>query len=77
MKIRGAVLVCGLLACGRPLELPEELPESDSALLSGPTWPQWGQNGQHAGSLNLVGQPLKTIYLNYTYDPLVPTETAA
>jgi hypothetical protein len=48
--------------------------EESLALLAGPSWPQWGQNAQHAGFLPVVGQAFKTTYLNYTYDPLVPSE---
>ena len=48
---------------------------AEQALLSGPAWPQWGQNERHAGSLGVVGQPFLKTYLNYVYDPLVPDET--
>jgi hypothetical protein len=52
-------------------------PGSESAsLLGGPAWPEWGQGASHRGALPVAGQALRSIYLNYTYDPLVPDETA-
>jgi hypothetical protein len=62
----------GLLAvaCNGGVSVDQE------ADLTGPPWPQWGQNSQHGGSLAVTGQAFKTTYLNYTYDPLVPSETA-
>src|SRR5256885_16229626 len=39
-------------------------------------WPQWMQNPQHTGFLNVVGQNLNTILANIVYDPLVPDEQA-
>jgi len=42
-----------------------------------PSWPQWGQNAQHTGTLNVAGQNLNRILANIVYDPLVPDETAA
>lgn len=39
-------------------------------------WPQWAQNPQHTGFLNVVGQPLNKILANIVYDPLVPDEQA-
>jgi hypothetical protein len=41
-----------------------------------PAWPQWGQSAQHAGTLAVAGQALKTIYLDYVFDPFVATEVA-
>jgi hypothetical protein len=68
-----AVAACG----GRIADTDSTIPGVvDESLLAGPAWPEWGQNAQHAGSLGVVGQPFKTTYLNYTYDPLVPTEVA-
>jgi outer membrane protein assembly factor BamB len=40
------------------------------------TWPQWAQNPQHTGFLNVAGQPLNRILANIVYDPLVPDEQA-
>jgi hypothetical protein len=71
-----------LVACGgRIADTQGDLPgtpvdRDTAALLNGPAWPQWGQNQQHTGYLGVVGQAFKTTYLNYTYDPLVPTEVA-
>jgi hypothetical protein len=39
-----------------------------------PSWPQWGQNPQHTGFLNVKGQDLNRIVANIVYDPLVPKE---
>src|SRR6476620_11421469 len=39
-------------------------------------WPQWMQNPQHTGFLNVVGQNLNQILANIVYDPLVPDEQA-
>ena len=39
-------------------------------------WPQWMQNPQHTGFLNVVGQNLNKILANIVYDPLVPDEQA-
>jgi len=40
------------------------------------TWPQWGQNAEHTGFLNVAGQDLNRILTNIVYDPLVPAEQA-
>lgn len=42
----------------------------------GPSWPQWAQNPQHTGFLNVTGQKLNRILANIVYDPLVPDEQA-
>src|SRR6266849_9986375 len=42
----------------------------------GPSWPQWAQNPQHTGFLNVVGQNLNQNLANIVYDPLVPDEQA-
>src|SRR6266571_4767978 len=41
-----------------------------------PAWPQWAQNPQHTGFLNVNGQNLNKILANIVYDPLVPDEQA-
>jgi hypothetical protein len=41
-----------------------------------PAWPQWAQNPQHTGFLNIAGQALNKILANIVYDPLVPDEQA-
>ena len=44
---------------------------------SGPSgWPQWGQNPQHQGFVDIAGQPIKNQLANVTYDPFVPQEQA-
>lgn len=40
-------------------------------------WPQWAQNPQHTGFLNVAGQPLNRNLVDVVYDPLVPDERAA
>jgi len=47
------------------------------ALGQSPAWPQWAQNAQHSGFLNVAGQSLNRNLVNIVYDPLVPDETAA
>lgn len=44
------------------------------AVLTGPAWPQWAQNPQHTGFLDVKGQNLDQILANIVYDPLVPDE---
>jgi hypothetical protein len=41
-----------------------------------PEWPQWGQNAQHTGFLNVAGQDLNRLAADIVYDPLVPDEMA-
>jgi hypothetical protein len=43
----------------------------------GMNWPQWGQNPQHTGTINVVGQDLGEKLADIIYDPLVPEEQAA
>jgi hypothetical protein len=53
-------------------------PTPSVTLAQGPlAWPQWGQNAEHTGTLNVVGQNLNHILANIPYDPLVPDEMAA
>ncbi len=40
------------------------------------SWPQWAQNQQHTGFLNVAGQNPNRILANIVYDPLVPQEQA-
>ncbi len=40
-------------------------------------WPQWAQNPQHTGFLNVAGQGLNRNLADIVYDPLVPDERAA
>lgn len=42
----------------------------------GQEWPQWAQNPQHTGFLNVTGQNLNQILANVVYDPNVPDEQA-
>jgi hypothetical protein len=39
-------------------------------------WPQWAQNPQHTGFLNVAGQKPNRILADFIYDPLVPMEQA-
>src|SRR2546428_2921401 len=57
-------------------EKPSSNPATNLAV-SGPAWPQWAQNPQHTGFLNVVGQDLNQNLANIVYDPLVPDEMAA
>src|SRR5262245_44301596 len=43
---------------------------------AGQSWPQWAQNPQHTGFLNVTGQRLDRIVADVVYDPLVPDEQA-
>jgi hypothetical protein len=38
------------------------------------SWPQWGQNPQHTGFVNVRGQSLNRIVADIVYDPLVRKE---
>ncbi len=40
-------------------------------------WPQWGQNPQHQGFVDVVGQNLNRALADIVYDPNVPAEQAA
>lgn len=40
------------------------------------SWPQWGQNPQHTGSIAVAGQSLNAKLADITYDPFVPQEQA-
>jgi hypothetical protein len=66
LRIRQAV-VLSLTLCSLSLGLA-------GAFADG--WPQWMQNPQHTGFLNVVGQNLNRILANIVYDPLVPDEQA-
>ena len=39
-------------------------------------WPQWGQNPQHTGTVNVTGQRAKKILDDLVYDPFVEAEKA-
>jgi hypothetical protein len=39
-------------------------------------WPQWGQNAQHQGFVNVEGQAIRSQLADIVYDPLVPQEQA-
>jgi hypothetical protein len=41
-----------------------------------PTWSQWGQNAQHAGMVNVAGQPLNEKIADIVYDPFTAQEQA-
>jgi hypothetical protein len=40
------------------------------------SWPQWGQNPQHSGAIDVVGQSPDRTLARLTYDPFVPQEQA-
>jgi hypothetical protein len=39
-------------------------------------WPQWGQDPQHTGTVNVAGQNLNRVLADIVYDPFVPQEKA-
>jgi hypothetical protein len=47
---------------------------SMGAAPGGPSWPQWAQNPQHTGFINVNGDSLNRILADIVYDPLVPSE---
>ena len=55
------------------------LASSLSAMAAGPAtnWPQWGQNAQHHGFVNSIGQALNGELADVTYDPFAPAEIAS
>ncbi len=67
------VLICTLLMA---LWAVRRTPTIALAQSSNPSWPQWAQNPQHTGFLNIPGQNLNKILANILYDPNVPQETA-
>lgn len=77
MKSKFAVcLSCLLLAfC---MQSNSAMAQTLTPLTSQPaTWPQWGQNPQHAGMVNVAGDTLDNQAASSTYDPFVPQEQAA
>jgi len=42
----------------------------------GQGWPQWGQDAQHAGAVDVAGQPARRILDDVVYDPFVAAEKA-
>ncbi len=66
------------LVCTLVLVLRIMLPGSATvSAQNGVNWPQWGQNPQHTGTINVVGQELGQKLADIIYDPLVPDEQAA
>src|SRR5882724_135875 len=39
-------------------------------------WPQWGQNPQHTGTVNVSGQHARKLLDDIVYDPFVAAEKA-
>ena len=39
-------------------------------------WPQWAQNSQHTGNLQVAGQPIDQQFADLVFDPFVAQETA-
>src|SRR5260370_42051069 len=48
-----------------------------TSALAQTNWPQWGQNPQHQGFLNVAGQSLNRTLADVVYDPFVSQEQAA
>src|SRR5712692_1059847 len=66
--LSGATLVVAVIAASTWILLAQGLPFG---------WPQWGQNAQHQGFVNVVGQSIDSQLADIVYDPLVPQEQAA
>ena len=49
---------------------------SSSAALLAQGWPQWGQNPQHSGAIDVVGESPDNILARVTYDPFASQEQA-
>jgi hypothetical protein len=60
--------------------LPHLAPSTEAASVqtqnASTSWPQWAQNSQHTGFLDVEGQHLDHILADIVYDPLVPDEQA-
>ena len=67
------LLVCTLAIAGRIAWSGSPVASAQDAA----NWPQWGQNPQHTGTINVVGQDLGQKLADIVYDPLVPDEQAA
>src|SRR5947209_6410456 len=61
-KKRGLLITAGLL--------------SAALVLFADGWPQWGQNPQHSGSINTIGQSPNRKLASMVYDPFVAQEQA-
>src|SRR5262249_49652298 len=42
-----------------------------------PSWPQWGHDSAHSGTINVVGQSPNQILADIVYDPFVEQEKAS
>jgi outer membrane protein assembly factor BamB len=68
----------GALSIGVGFGIAVVLTFGPAAAASPPTdWPQWAQNPQHQGFVNVVGQNLTRALTSIQYDPNVPAEQAA
>lgn len=47
---------------------------STTALGQNQNWPQWGQNSQHQGFVDTVGQPAVSVLADIVYDPFTAAE---
>src|ERR1700687_5046038 len=65
----------GILS-GASLALAICLLPKDSFAQDDSSWPQWGQNPQHQGFVNVAGQSLAGQLADLIYDPFVPAEQA-
>ncbi|HSB09759.1 MAG TPA: hypothetical protein VLM38_09775 [Blastocatellia bacterium] len=69
-----------ILSTGRVVGQPSTGPAKASIIQiqsGGLSWPQWAQNPQHTGSLNVVGQNLDQILADVIFDEVAPQEIAA
>lgn len=71
-------IVLGLLSIGVLAIATTRLSRHANAQVLDPatarSWPQWAQNPQHQGFIDVVGQSLATELADVTYDPFVPQE---
>lgn len=67
----------GALSIGAGAGIAVVLTLAPAGAASPAGWPQWGQNPQHQGFVNVVGQNLTRSLTNIQFDPNVPAEQAA
>jgi hypothetical protein len=67
----------GVVLCTLAVTLRSGLPGLTTlSAQDGINWPQWGQNPQHTGTINVVGQSIDQKLTDIVYDPFVPDEQA-
>jgi len=67
----------GVVLCTLAVTLRSGLPGLTTlSAQRGANWPQWGQNPQHTGTINVVGQSIDQKLADIVYDAFVPDEQA-